>query len=132
MLQQARRQTAVFTFRCTTFRVQFGCIKSHLLCSSLPQEKLLTRDLTFCRANTAKMPDINKEFEFIMAVLKTGSITVNYDAASTMLGWNKKKTMNKMSDFRRFFLSVFSSYRSLAFSGCCSFLQQGCLIFLLD
>ncbi|KAN0107940.1 hypothetical protein V8E51_007682 [Hyaloscypha variabilis] len=49
------------------------------------------------------MPDINKEFEFIMAVLKTGSITVNYDAASTMLGWNKKKTMNKMSDFPRLF-----------------------------
>jgi hypothetical protein len=41
-----------------------------------------------------------KDFEFLLTMVKTGSLTINYDAASTTLGWNKKKTMNKMSDFR--------------------------------
>jgi hypothetical protein len=56
------------------------------------------------------MPDINKDFEFMMAILKTGTLTVNYDAAGAMLGWNKKKCVNKMSEFRR---SSFSPSNSL-------------------
>jgi hypothetical protein len=48
------------------------------------------------------MPDINKDFEFMMAILKTGTLAVNYDAAGAMLGWNKKKCVNKMSEFRGF------------------------------
>ncbi|PMD55425.1 uncharacterized protein K444DRAFT_695547 [Hyaloscypha bicolor E] len=47
------------------------------------------------------MPDLAKDLEFLLAIVKTGSLTINYDAASTMLGWNKKKTTNKMSEFRK-------------------------------
>jgi hypothetical protein len=47
------------------------------------------------------MPDLAKDLEFLLAIVKTGSLTINYDAAATMLGWNKKKTTNKMSEFRK-------------------------------
>jgi hypothetical protein len=51
--------------------------------------------------NTVTMPDLAKDLEFLLAIVKTGSLTINYDAAATMLGWNKKKTTNKMSEFRK-------------------------------
>jgi hypothetical protein len=46
------------------------------------------------------MPDANKDLEYILAMVKTGSLTVDYDAAATMLGWPKKKTVDRMSSFR--------------------------------
>jgi hypothetical protein len=48
------------------------------------------------------MPDINKEFEFLLAMVKTGNLSVDYDAAGALLGWNKKKCVNKMSEFRKY------------------------------
>jgi hypothetical protein len=72
-------------------------ISSAVLLRNKPK---LTSIFKFAESYIVNMPDINKDMEFIIAILKTGSITVNYDAAREMLGWNKKKVVNKMSEFR--------------------------------
>jgi hypothetical protein len=98
-------QTA--TSKSTTFASSRHSFCINLSLTSLP---------ALTEPNTVTMPDLAKDLEFLLAIVKTGSLTINYDAAATMLGWNKKKTTNKMSEFRKqavspnppFFLRIFA------------------------
>ena len=48
------------------------------------------------------MPDATKDLQFLLTIAKTGSLTIDYDAASTELGWTKAKCRDVMCRFRMF------------------------------
>ncbi|KAE8451940.1 hypothetical protein EG329_002781 [Mollisiaceae sp. DMI_Dod_QoI] len=47
------------------------------------------------------MPDAVKDLEFLLAIVKTGTLAVNYDEAAPLLGLNKKQISKKMCNFRK-------------------------------